>query len=199
MQAAIDHGDFIEDSGQREQYMGSLRQVEQQTLEQLYGPSTTTKAATDLSKFSPAICGFMKMLNTQRKGFQDTGNAVHGSALQEVEQEREVAYEVEAIREVQKPNHYPAHGYPGLHRDIVGFMNTGRLAADSVAYKPAFAALAETALGRKHRIYPVATSSQLYVTTEFTKTIATNSTKTRECDPFQVKHLPIPKNPKNWH
>ncbi|EHK96031.1 hypothetical protein M7I_8285 [Glarea lozoyensis 74030] len=48
----------------------------------------------------------MKELGIRRKAFQDTGNAVHSSALQEVEQEKEVAFEVETIREVQKQEHY---------------------------------------------------------------------------------------------
>jgi hypothetical protein len=47
----------------------------------------------------------MKELGIRRKAFQDTGNAVHSSALQEVEQEKEVAFEVETICEVQKQEH----------------------------------------------------------------------------------------------
>jgi hypothetical protein len=50
------------------------------------------KSSTPFGKLSPRIAVFTKELNTRRKGFQDTGNAVHGSVLQEVEQEREVAY-----------------------------------------------------------------------------------------------------------
>jgi hypothetical protein len=53
----------------------------------------------------------------RRKAFQDTGNAVHSSTLQEVEQEREVAFEVETVREVQKPVHYSPLTFRGLHRD----------------------------------------------------------------------------------
>jgi len=92
-QAALDHPEFVANPQQREAYLGSLRQVEQQTLEQLYGHNTKAKPSIPLGKLSPRIAVFMKELNTRRKGFQDTGNAVHGSALQEVEQEREVAYE----------------------------------------------------------------------------------------------------------
>ena len=92
-QAALDYPEFAANSQQREAYLASLRQIEQQTLEQLYGHNTKPKPSTSLGKLSPRIAVFMKELNTRRKGFQDTGNAVHGSALQEVEQEREVAYE----------------------------------------------------------------------------------------------------------
>lgn len=92
-QAALDHSEFVANPQQREDYLVSLRQIEQQNLEQLYGHNTKAKSSTPLEKLSPRIAVFMKELNTRRKGFQDTGNAVHGSALQEVEQEREVAYE----------------------------------------------------------------------------------------------------------
>ena len=53
----------------------------------------------------------MKKLNHQRKGFQDAGDALHGSALQEVEQEREVAYEVE-IASATKASSLPASFIP---------------------------------------------------------------------------------------
>ena len=76
----------------------------------------------------------MKELNVRRKGFQDSGNAVHGSALQEVEQEREVAFEVEVVREVEKPVHYSPLSFPGLHQDIIDFVKTGTLAARSGGY-----------------------------------------------------------------
>jgi hypothetical protein len=204
-QAALDHSEFVDNPQQREAYLGSLRQIEQQTLEQLYGHNTKAKPSTLLGKLSPRIAVFMKELNTRRKGFQDTGNAFHGSALQEVEQEREVAYEgsscflsvilpvksrvnqaffaVEAVREVQKPIHYPAFTFPGLHSCIISFAKTGRLAADSAAYEQAFSALRRTAVGRKYGITGGATSGKLYVSTEFTKTV--NVPSGRPYDQFQ--------------
>lgn len=101
---------------QRDAYLGALRQREQQTLEQLYEPRRKLKSAPTPGSLSPEIAAFMKELNIRRKCFQDNGNAVHGSALQEVEQEREVAFEVEAVREVQKPVYYSPLSFPGLHR-----------------------------------------------------------------------------------
>lgn len=92
-QAALDYPELVADSKQREAYLSSMRQVEQQTLEELYGHRTKSKSSILLKELSPKISEFMNELNTRRMGFQDSGNAVHGSALQEVEQEREVAYE----------------------------------------------------------------------------------------------------------
>lgn len=81
MQAAIDFPECLTDKGQREAYVALIRQEEQQTLKQLYGPKTKSKAkvagvkpATD-----PVVSEYMKELNERRKGFQDTGRAVHAS------------------------------------------------------------------------------------------------------------------------
>jgi hypothetical protein len=92
-------------------------------------------------------------------------------------------FAVEAVREVQKPVHYPALTFPGLHRNIISFAKTGRLAADSAAYEQAFSALRRTAVGRKYGITDDATSGKLYVSTEFTKTV--NVASGRPYDQFQ--------------
>ena len=183
-QAASNNSGFLSDGSQRDAYLSALRQTEQQTLKQLYEPRIKSKPAAADGTLSPQIAGFMKELNTRRRGFQDTGNAVHGSALQEVEQEREIAFEVEAIREVQKPVHYSPLSFLGLHKDIVSFAKTGRLAAGSEGYEPAFVALRRTALGLKYRISNEATESRLYVSTEFTRTV--RLLRSRPTDNFQV-------------
>lgn len=93
VQAALDNQNFLIDSDHRKAYLRSLRQIEQQTLEQLYGLDTRMESSRTVGKFSLILGAFLKELKIRRKGFQDTGNAVQGSVLQEVEQEREVAYE----------------------------------------------------------------------------------------------------------
>lgn len=183
-QAASDNTGFLCDSSQREAYLSALRQTEHQTLKQFYEPRLKSKPAIAHGILSPQIAGFLKELNTRRRGFQDTGNAVHGSALQEVEQEREVAFEVEAIREVQKPVHYSPLSFPGLHRDIVRFVKTGRLAADSEGCEPASVAMGKTALGLKYGISSEATTPKLYVSAEFTRTVSLP--RGRPNDNFQV-------------
>jgi hypothetical protein len=128
----------------------------------------------------------MKDLTARRRGFQDTGDAVHSSALQEVEQEREVAYEVENVRELEKPLHYTPFSFPGLHKDIISYMETGRLAADSGGYEHAFVALQRTQMGQKFGIRSDATSCRLYVSAEFSKTV--KLPLGRPYDNFQVSH-----------
>jgi hypothetical protein len=114
---------------------------------------------------------FFKQLNTLQKEFSDFGNAVHSSALQEVEQEREVAFEVEVVREVQKLVHFTPLFFPCLHKDILGFIQTGRLASDSDGYEHAFAALKRTGVGKRHGINSNAMSSRLFVSKEFMRTM----------------------------
>ena len=171
IEAAYSNPKFLEDTTQREMYVTALRQSEQQTLKQLYEPKTRSKTATKFAPSSPGIAAFWNKLQLLRKGFQDTGNAVHGSALQEVEQEREIAYEVEAVRQVQKPVHFSPHSFSGIHNDIVSFVKTGRLAADSGGYEQAFVTLRRTAVGHRYEVSKDATASKLYVSMEFTRTV----------------------------
>lgn len=93
LQASVDNPNFFSNITHRESYLQTVRTMEQQTLEQLYGVHGKSKTKLAAINYSPNIATFMKELAARRKGFQDTGHAVHGSALQEVEQEREVAYE----------------------------------------------------------------------------------------------------------
>lgn len=121
------------------------------------------QSASSTSKFSGDLAAFDKELKFQRKSFQDSGHAVHGSALQEVEQEREVAFEVENVREVQKPVHFQPLSFPSLRRDLVSFVQTGRMTADSAAYQDAFKLLRRTSVGRKHRVSSDGTSYSKFV------------------------------------
>lgn len=89
---------------------------------------------------------------------------------------------------MQKPVHHPALKFPGLHRDIISFVKTGRLAADSAGYEPAFFAMMRTAVGRKYGVIGDSSSGKLYVSTEFTRTV--NVSLGRPGDQFQ--------RPVNW-
>ncbi len=125
-QAALDNPDHPTDADQRRTYIKTLEQQEHHSLEQLYAPKTGSKSVSCPQTYNcPEIAGFMSELQKLRKEFRDTGNAVAGSALEEVEQEREVAIEVETVRELQKPSHATPLPHLPLHRDILAFVNTG--------------------------------------------------------------------------
>ncbi|KAI1412715.1 hypothetical protein F5Y13DRAFT_199582 [Hypoxylon sp. FL1857] len=170
MQAAEDFPEFLNDEEDRTAFIDAIKHKERQTLQQLYGPQTKTKANMS-PKSNPVIAGFAKELESRKKAFQDTGQAVHASALQEVEQERETEIEVEAVRQVKKPLAYTPHKFPGLHRDLETFARTGRIPAGSDYFIHVLRALARTALGRKYKVNHEISSSQLFVSSEFERTV----------------------------
>ncbi|KAK3984329.1 hypothetical protein QBC44DRAFT_388524 [Cladorrhinum sp. PSN332] len=172
-QAALDNPGYLTDSTDRESYVAAIKQNELQTLQDMYEPKGKGGKASEFKSSNSNVAAFAKELKVRRKGFQDTGRAVHGSALQEVEQEREVAFEVEAIRQVKKPVHYDPLTFPGLHRDIEVFARTARPPVDSNAILPVFRLLSRTYLGSKYRVTAKGChlESKLYVSAEFGKTV----------------------------
>jgi len=171
MQARLDNPNFLRDEVNRKEYLDSLQSKELQTLKKLYEPRQI-KLSPDVTLFAPSLSGYVRELNKRKKGFQDRGHAVHATALEEVEQEREVAFEVESVREIQKPAYYAPLQFPGLHPDIRKFAETGRLIADSTGYEHAFYALKKTALGIKHRLGSVNATSKFYISTQFSRTVS---------------------------
>ncbi|KAK2766241.1 hypothetical protein FQN54_007757 [Arachnomyces sp. PD_36] len=170
-EAAITSKEFLSDNAQRKDYLEVLRCAEQQTLEELYGLKGSSKPGLKHKFNNARIKGFMAELQTRRKGFQDFGNAVHGSVLQEVEQEREVAFEVEAVRQVQKPVHYVALRFPGLDDGILKFVMTGLLEWDGKGWEAAHTIFGRTDLGRKLGVNETRFRSKLYVSKEFMRTV----------------------------
>ncbi|KAK4153830.1 hypothetical protein C8A00DRAFT_43330 [Chaetomidium leptoderma] len=172
-QAALDNPDYLTNPGHRAQYVASIRQNELQTLQEMYEPKTKGTKHGNFQSSHPKVAAFAEELNLRRRGFQDTGRAVHGSALQEVEQEREVAFEVESVRQVKKPVQYDTLSFPGLHQDIEVFVRTGRLPIDSHAVSHIFQLLSTTALGRKHKVSCKGSHAQsrLFVSREFNRTV----------------------------
>lgn len=172
-QAALTNAGFLKDDYDRKHYVKEIKHVEQQTLQQLYEPQLKSKAKSRaMASFSnKAIQGFVEELNTRRKAFQDTGKAVHSSALQEVEQEREVAVEVELVRQVKKGYRHAAHKFPGLHHDLESFVRTGRFPVDASCFRQALEFVSNTGTGFKHSISRKAMTSRLYVTNEFARVV----------------------------
>lgn len=170
MQAAQDFPNFLVDDEHRAAFLSAIRHTERQTLQQLYGPQTKAKAKTS-AKSNPKIASFVKELDARKKSFQDTGQAVHASALQEVEQERETEIEVEAVRQVKKPLAYTPYSFPGLHKDLEIFSRTGRIPAGSDVFVHVLRALARTTLGKKYKVNRDISTSQLFVSAEFERTV----------------------------
>lgn len=175
-------------SEQRNAYISVLKQKEQQTLQQLYQLKVKSKSklVTDENSTSLRLVQFIKKLEIRRKVFQDIENAVHSFALQEIEQEKKVAFEIEIIREVQKQKHYSSLTFRDLHRNIVVFVNTERLTANSVDYEQWFMTFRHIIMSQKHEIRSETMTFKLYVSTEFVRTL--NFSSARLADNFQRSH-----------
>lgn len=173
MDAETEAPNMLSDKRQRQDYVAAIKQSEQQSLSQLYEPVLKPKsqAVTVRPGRSRKVAGFMRELTKRRKAFQDSGKAVHGSALEVVEQEREVAFEVESVRQVKKPQRFPALSFTALHPELEVFARTGRLAAQPQAITHAFTVMARSAVGRKFRVSATAVTPQLFVSNEYERTV----------------------------
>jgi len=178
--SAYKNMDAVSSVDQRKAYLKVLEQPEHYSLEKLYAPDQKVKARPiDAAGFLD-IAKFVEKLNVVKKGLRNTGDTVQALAHQEVEQEREVQIEVETVREMKKPSHAQPLPQPPLQQEIRSFAETGRLAAGSQAYLQAFAALRQTALGRRLNISDSATKSRLFVTQDFNNTVVTQWGKPRD-------------------
>lgn len=189
VQAKLDYPNFVADPVEQKVYLKTVRQTEKKTLEDFYEPNTKSSTSSSRPNYMPQVAAFSKHLNRRRKAYQDNCNAVHASALIEVEQEREVEIEinVEQIRSLQRPPRFTALRYEGLSRDIIAFVETGMLRARSAAYEQAFEALQRTKVGRKFGISKEATKSLIFSSMEYSKTVLVPAG--RPCDSYLVSCL----------
>jgi hypothetical protein len=183
---------FLTDLQHRSKYLSVIRFKESQTLKQMYEPKRLGKGkhcpkvnpswsrlmfiflvgSAQAQSYTGLLGNFATSLEQRKKGFQDSGIAIHSSVLEEVEQEREVEHEVENVREPEKPIHFTAFKIPSLHKDILEFAISGHLPKTSSAFQTMLSALQRTASGRKH-IFSNLCGSGLFVSTQFTRTIKT--------------------------
>ncbi|KAH8656605.1 hypothetical protein BGZ60DRAFT_384977 [Tricladium varicosporioides] len=159
---------FLTNNRHRKAYLRVIQHPERQTLEQLYGAMTDTQPSSAADSPSAELEGFITELDEQRRAANSKGGRIHSSVLEEVEQEREVEFQVEQVRQVQKLVHYEALAFPGLHPAISHFAETGNLAGGH-GYEHVFDALARTCIGQKYNVQR--TTSQLYVSAEFMRTV----------------------------
>lgn len=143
---AIKFPNHVDNKKHRASFIREIRQVDDHTLQKMYQPRRGETTLQVLEQPSPALAAFLSKLKSQAYG----SNAPSSTAFQEVEQEREVAHEVEAIRKVQKPILYEALPYRGLHADIILFERTGRPRHGSSGYGPVPLAIRGTQTGKKY-------------------------------------------------
>lgn len=160
-----------DDATERMLYLNVLMQEERQDLEQLYGPVTdrSIRGSPD-EVYHPGLKRYMTFLAQKRKstGKHPKGQRIHSSALEEVEQEREVAYEVQEIRQPEKPVVYEALTFSRLHPAVDRFARTGILQGPN-GYMHVFESLQNTMIGKKFEIR--GTGSRLYCSVEFSRSV----------------------------
>ncbi|KAL1647080.1 hypothetical protein SLS58_002850 [Diplodia intermedia] len=157
----------------REAFVQEIRHVENQTLQDMYQPRWCSEAEPlVLKQASKATAAQLEKLkrHDDSPSKQNVG-AVSSTALREVEQEREVAHEVEAVRKVQQPPCYKALPYGGLHADILHFEKTGKLKTQSDGYELLSDAIERTSTSRKHATGAVLFCHHIFVSRELFRTV----------------------------
>ena len=96
--AALRNTSIATDVEQRKAYLKVLEQPEQYSLEKLYAPEQRPKVRPIDAGGNFEIANFIGKLNAMKEGMHNTGDTVQALAHQEVEQEREVQIETEAVR-----------------------------------------------------------------------------------------------------
>lgn len=171
--SALTNQSAASDAEHRSRYLKVLEQPEQYSLDHLYAPRKRIKAPPAATSAVPLLTTYVDRLNHMKENLRDTSETVQALAHQEVEQEREVAIEVETVREVKKPPRAIALRHPPLHQDIINFAKRGRLIASTTTYEQAFVAMRRTAVGMRLGTNGSATESKLFVTSDFMATILT--------------------------
>lgn len=159
------YSDFSTNIEDRLQLLNAIQRREDQTLEQLYGPrqSRLTSGATAQLEFE---CLKAFATNLSQQNVDPSGH--DSSAFQEVEQEREVEFEIEQLREKQKPVNYLALTFPGLDPTILRFAQTGEL-QEGGNFTQGFDFLSRTKIGRKFSIKK--TPSRFFISRQFSRSI----------------------------
>jgi hypothetical protein len=167
--AAVKYPGFLTDKDHQAAYLEVLRQTEQRDLEQLYKPTSGARYPTQPESLGLRLDAFMKELRGRLMSHSNMA-VYHSAAFEEVEQEKEVAFQIEEIRAVQKPPCFKALSFPGLHPDIKLFATKGTI-IESRGYELALKALGRTGLGAKYKVGDIAMLSHLYISAEFMRTI----------------------------
>jgi hypothetical protein len=172
LQAATAHKMIFSNVEHRTAYLRVLQQPEQQTLEQLYEPTYREETASSLSVTTFASAGkvgrLMQALEKRRLESHKLASVI-SSALEQVEQEREVAYEIEEEREIQRPSQKKALRFPGLHESILNFAKGEPLGSSGILSASEW--LEKTHLGEKYKIEGSSLVSHLHLSAEFSRTV----------------------------
>jgi hypothetical protein len=163
----------------RDNLLQQTQQHEGQKLEQLYGPKQEA-SSTSLKPFnSTHVQGFVKELHVLEADLVKHKRRACSSAFDEVEQEREVEFEVHQLREKQNPTHLTALEFPGLDDALVQFCEKSEVELSSLHFIQALDLIGDTNIGLKYGIK--GTCSNLFVSKEFSRTVQTRKADASRC------------------
>ncbi|UKZ75996.1 hypothetical protein TrVFT333_003692 [Trichoderma virens FT-333] len=163
--ALLQYPQFLSSASSRSKLLKLLQQSEHQTLDQLYGASSNGTSSKSIGPLqSQRLQRFADVLG----GYGDVGIS-QIEATGEVEQERQIESQVEAVREVQKPIQYQALKFPGLKPSILNFLQTGVLDSTDGEIIHALDYIGKTMVGKKFAVR--STKSGLFISREFDQTI----------------------------
>ncbi|KAF4549176.1 Hypothetical protein D9617_23g005910 [Elsinoe fawcettii] len=152
----------------RQSILNDLRRPESRTLAQLHG----REAVNAEQNGGPAITApvLQEHIETITRRRSLVPEKIMGQdALEEVEQEREIEFQVEEVREIQKSKPHQPFKFPGLHPALPNFAQTGKLDSEA-GFDTVFAFLSATEAGQKYGIKHDA-PSKLFVSPEFKRTV----------------------------
>ncbi|PFH62337.1 hypothetical protein XA68_14064 [Ophiocordyceps unilateralis] len=175
--AALRNPKYLTDPQQRTALLKVLQSRERILLKDLYGKTDSHRHETSPDMFHESLRSMATELQALELDASGRDLTMRTSLMEEVEQEREVEFQVEQVREVQKPNHYKGLIFPGLHPTILSFAHTGVLANEDGVLK-ATVHMARTTPGIKFRLS--APQSRLLVSKEFTRTVGLPQERPRE-------------------
>ncbi|KAF5691719.1 hypothetical protein FCIRC_297 [Fusarium circinatum] len=155
----------------RDKLLQETQQPEGQTLEQLYGPKEKTSSTGLRVINSTHLQRFMKELHGLEADLVKSQRRACSSAFDEVEQEREVEFEVHQLREKQNPTHLTALTFSGLDKALVQFCDESEVELASLHFISVLDLIGDTYIGLKYGVK--GSSLNLFVSKEFSRTVET--------------------------
>lgn len=172
--ALLDFRKSSQNKKKRNDLLQRTQQPEGQTLEQLYGSKQQSSSISVKVFNSKHLQGFVKDLHKLEADLVQHHGRAYSSAFDEVEQQREVEFEVHQLREKQNPPRFTAFEFPGLNSGLVQFCEKRELEIASLHLIQALDFIGNTYLGLKYGIKGA--SSKLFVSKEFSRTVQTQNT-----------------------
>ncbi|KAF9890132.1 hypothetical protein FE257_006293 [Aspergillus nanangensis] len=169
--------EFVSDEDQRAEYLKHLLLQEQQTLKELYYPKQDAHTLDQLPESNGQLQEFWTELKVRQSAHGSKIQLGQNSAFEEVEQEREVEFEVEEIREIQRPVYLKPHVFRGLHPQLHHFARSGNIEGTGW-YTTLFSALQRTEIGKKSGVR--SDDTNVLLSDEFIRTVHSEGARWQE-------------------